>query len=330
MTRYGIAFSNRSGLGVTGLTRYAQRGEERGFAAALMTESRNDGLACAQAFAAATRKIAIGTSIANIYLRHPVLLAMNAGVLDEFSGQRLILGLGTGHRAFNEACLGLRMTPPLATMRECVEVVRQVLTGDAVNYRGQIFQVQDFRLGFRPVRTHIPIYIAALGPKMAHLAGEIADGVIFNLVSPAYTPELIRHLHQGARKAGRDPKDIEVACLLSCAITEDRAAAYEAARGVIAGYAAMPFYNRMLSHSGFRQEAARMQQAWAKGDREGAVRSVTEEMVRALTLAGPAEECVRKVAEYRAVGVSLPIIFPSAIGQEWGISIEAALETFGA
>lgn len=330
MERIGIAFSTRALLTPRRIVTLAQEAEERGFEVALMTESRNDGLACAEAAALATKKIKVGTGIANIYLRHPALLAVQCAAIDDLSEGRLVLGLGTGHPYLNEKSLGISMARPGTVTRECIEIVKRVVAGEPVTYQGAVFKINNFTLGFKPFRLKIPIYIAVLRPRMARLAGEISDGVLFNLMAPEYMRvKLLPEIELGAKKAGRDPKEVEIASLLPCFISKDRDAALQSAKTSIINYALMPFYNAMLVEGGFGREANAAVEAWSRGDKEGAFKAISEGMAGSLTIFGSPTESRRQLEKYRKAGMTLPILFPGAIGQDWEISMREALNLLG-
>src|SRR4029453_18656969 len=123
MDRIAVAFSPLRDAPPRDILAWSRRAETLGFAGIFIPESFNDSLAYAQAVAAATERVAVGTGITNVYLRHPTLLAQQAAAVQEFSGGRLVLGLGVGHRAVNEP-LGLRMGDPLGKMREVIGVLR--------------------------------------------------------------------------------------------------------------------------------------------------------------------------------------------------------------
>src|SRR5262249_38604424 len=126
--------------------------------------------------AAHTDRIGVGTSIMNVFSRSPALIAQTAATLDELSGGRASIGLGTSGALVIEQWHGVPYRKPLQRTREYIEIIRLALSGERVNYDGEIFHLQRFRLGFNPPRTNIPIYVAALGPKNVELTGELADG----------------------------------------------------------------------------------------------------------------------------------------------------------
>src|SRR5262249_11122550 len=154
----------------------------------LVPESFNDSLAYAQAIAASTTRLKVGTAITNVYLRHPSLLAQQAAAVQAFSNGRLLLGLGVGHRVVN-ASLGIEMGDPLAKLREVVETLRAGWTKGPFQPRNE---------------TPPTVLVAAIASTAIEMAGAIADGVIFNLFPLSRYAKAIAWLRRGAEAAGRD------------------------------------------------------------------------------------------------------------------------------
>src|SRR5277367_3298461 len=220
------------------LIEWARAAEDAVFSGVFMTEANNDSLACSLALGLQTKRIMLGTAITNIYLRHPLLLANEAAAVQEFTGGRFILGLGTGHREGNSA-LGIEMGVPLAKMRETVKTLRAALDGGKTGPR---------------VGTKLPLYLAGVSRPMVKLAGEIGDGVIFNFFPPARVKEALGELAEGAKTAGRDVKQIEPTLFATAFISDDLEAARRPARKLLSRYGALKFYGNMMAHSGFERE----------------------------------------------------------------------------
>ncbi len=329
MEPLGLSISSRGGFAPQQFAQYARLAEERGFAAVFATENYSDALALAQAMAAATRRIAVGTAITNVYLRHPVLAALTAATIDELSGGRFLLGLGAVSSTFNEGVLGLRAEPPLRRTREYVSVVRAVLSGEPITYQGEVFQVAEFRAYRRPPRPDLPIYLGALQPRMLALAGEVADGVLLALSTPEQAHTAVERVRAQAESVGRDPARLRVACILPSAVTNDVAAARRTARELVVDYARHPATRQRFANAGYADEMACIAAALAAGNRSAALASVGDAMAEALVLHGAPQDCQARVAAFRAVGVELPILFPIPIDGDWDASIRAALTAFG-
>src|SRR5271163_498412 len=235
------------------LIEWSRAAEDAGFSGVFMTEANNDSLACSLALGLQTKRIKLGTAITNIYLRHPNLLANEAAAVQEFTGGRFILGLGTGHREVNSA-LGIDMGVPLTRMRETVKTLRAMLDGGKTGPR---------------VGTKLPLYLAGVSRPMVKLAGEIGDGVIFNFFPPARVKEALGELAEGAKTAGRDVKQIEPTLFATAFISDDLEAARRPARKLLSRYGALKFYGNMMAHAGFEREISAY--ARLRADQQGRV-----------------------------------------------------------
>ena len=163
----------------------AQKAEAAGFSSIWTGEFGNDSLAWVQALAQATARCQVGTSITNIYLRHPTTVAVAATTIAELSPNRLILGLGTSHRPIVEGLLGLEMVRPLDYLEAYVRVVQAMLSGKRVGHHSDFFRLRGYKLQARPAEmVKIPIYVAALGLTAAKRAAQYADGIILTLTPP--------------------------------------------------------------------------------------------------------------------------------------------------
>ena len=154
------------------------------------------------ALACHTSRIQIAAGIANVYSRTPALVAQCAATLDEVSGKRAILGLGTSGAKVIRDWHGVPYDRPMQRTREYIEIVRLALSGQRVNYDGEIYRLRDFRIAAKPPRPDTPIFVASLGPKNVRLTGELADGWAPLYVSPNYLPQLQAWLAEGADRAG--------------------------------------------------------------------------------------------------------------------------------
>ncbi|MFQ5978356.1 MAG: LLM class flavin-dependent oxidoreductase [Candidatus Heimdallarchaeota archaeon] len=168
----------------------------------------------------ATQRIRIGTAIVNMFSRSPATLATTAASLNEISNGRFVLGLGLSGPIVIQDWHGQRWQKPLQRTIEYFEIIRLILSGERVNYNGQIFNLKGFQLPrhFTPPRADLPLFLAALGSKNMELAGQIADGW-FPIWAPASkSEEMIARVQQAAESAGR-PK-VEVAQFILTAVSE--------------------------------------------------------------------------------------------------------------
>jgi 5,10-methylenetetrahydromethanopterin reductase len=307
----GISIASHSGLPPARIGELAGAAERAGFSAVFVAEGHGDALALCHPVAAATRRVPVGTAIANAALRPPVLAAKTAAQLDQASGGRFILGLGVGNAVMNSR-FGLSPFAPLEMVEEYVGVVRSVLKG-GTGYDGQLFRTGMIPLDSPPARAGLPVWLGALGPRMLALAGRIADGVILNLMTPAQAAEAAGVVRDAARAAGRDPASVEVACVVHCCLSEDPDAAAAAARAVVPRYVLHPAVPRLFGSGldGVRERVL-------AGDRAGAAGLVPQQVADGFVAWGSAAQVAARLAEYRAAGAGLPVIFPMPVGDDWG------------
>ena len=320
----GLSIASHSGLPPASIGALAAAAERAGFAAVAVAEGHGDALALCHPVAAATRRVRIGTAVANAALRPPVLTAKTAAQLDQAAGGRFTLGLGVGNPVMNGR-FGIQPFPPLAMIEEYVAVIRAVLAGEAGGHAGRVYRTGMVPLDSPPVRRDLPIYLGALGPRMLGLAGRIADGVILNLMSPAQAGQAAGAVRAAAAAAGRDPVSVEVVCVVHCCLAGDAGAA--AARDVVPRYVLHPAVAPLFGPQDAGGDLPAVRERLLAGDRAGATARVPQPVADAFVAHGDAETCRSRLAEYRAAGVDLPVLFPMPVGGDWGY--EAAIAAFG-
>jgi alkanesulfonate monooxygenase SsuD/methylene tetrahydromethanopterin reductase-like flavin-dependent oxidoreductase (luciferase family) len=313
----GLSIASHSGLAAPAIGTLAATAEAAGFDSVFVAEGHGDALALCHPVIAATSRVRVGTAIANAALRPPVLAAKTAAQLDQASAGRFLLGLGVANDVMNGR-FGLTPFPPLTMVSEYVAVVRAVLAGDPAGFAGRLFRTGMVPLDSPPVRRELPIYLAALGPRMLELAGRLADGVILNLMSPAQAGQAAGLVRAAAVAAGRDAAAVEIACVVHMCLADDAAAAAAAAREVVPRYILHPAVGRLFgAHAGTAGLDEARKRVLA-GDRAGAAESVPQPVADAFVAHGDAAACGRLLAEYRAAGVDLPVVFPMPVAGDWG------------
>jgi 5,10-methylenetetrahydromethanopterin reductase len=313
----GLSIASHSGLPPAGFGALAQAAELAGFSAVFVAEGHGDALALCHPVAAATRHARVGTAITNAALRPPVLAAKTAAQLDHASDGRFILGLGTANSIMN-ARFGLEPFAPVAMIEEYTGVVRAVLARSPGGYEGRVFRTGMVPLDSPPLRAGLPVYLAALGPRMLQLAGRIADGVILNLMSPAQAGEAARVVHASAQAAGRDPASVEITCVVHCCLADTGADAAAAARAVVPRYVLHPAAPRLFGELDGGPSLNGVRERVRAGDPAGAADAVPQQVADGFVARGGADECLARVTEYLAAGVDLPILFPMPIDGDWG------------
>ena len=193
---------------------YGVRAEERGFRAAWFPEiTFGDAFGPATAVATRTSRLGLGTGVVGIWSRSAVTLALQAATLNELSNGRLLLGVGLQARGYVEGWQGQTYERPVRAMKEYVTILRRILAGENVTFEGEIFSVRNFQLQMQPPERPVRIYMAAIGPQMTRLAGELADGIIGYFYSAEYVREtVLPNLSVGAERAGRTLDDFDIAC----------------------------------------------------------------------------------------------------------------------
>ena len=315
--RTGVTIGNMMGeLRVAGMAELARVAEASGYDVALAPESwGSESFALITALALATERIRVGTAILPIANRSARLTAQGAATVDDASGGRFVLGLGMGHRSITEGWHGIRgYEPRLAWLREYVAAVRGTLAGEPT--------AAGYRLAF-PARPELPIYLAALRPGAMRLAGEVADGALLYLLPLSRIAAAAATVREGAERTGRDPAEVDVCLSISTCVTDDPGPARESARGMLAWYGNLPFYNEMFAEAGFVAEAAALAAAWERvrerdpelrgwvgGGHEGTAAHVSDAMVDVIFAIGSAEQCRARIAEVRAQGIDRAIVYP--------------------
>ncbi|OLE72733.1 MAG: LLM class flavin-dependent oxidoreductase [Chloroflexi bacterium] len=278
-----------------------------------MPDARDASLVLA-AYASHTQRVKLGTGVLPIYTRHPTAMAQMAASLDELSGGRFILGLGVSHKVTVEGMWGLRLENPVDAMREYLTIVRTTLRDGGCGFEGRYFTGRVAYSG--PRRADLPIMISALNPRMLQLAGELADGIVLYMCTPAYVRDhVVPAIRAGREKVGKTLDGFDIVAAVPVSLTSDRAAAHDVFRKTVARYAALPYYRKMMDASGLKEALEQ--------DR------VDERVLDELAGVGDPERVRDAVARYRESGVTLPAVGPFG-GHEGAQGFEATLEAVAA
>jgi 5,10-methylenetetrahydromethanopterin reductase len=311
-----LSIASHSGLAPARIGALAGAAELAGFSAVFVAEGHGDALSLCHPVIAATSRVRVGTAITNAALRPPVLAAKTAVQLDRAAGGRFILGLGVANTVMNDR-FGIPPFAPLPMIEEYVGVIRAVLRGEA-GYDGKVFRTGMVPLDCPPVRVDLPVYLAALGPRMLALAGRIADGVILNLVTPAQAGQAASAVRAAAQAAGRDPASVEIACVMHCCLSDDSAAAESAARAMVLRYVLHPAAPRLFGEADGGVDLRGVRELVLAGDRASAAGQVPQQVADRFVAHGVAAQCAARLADYRAAGVDLPVLFPIPVEGDWG------------
>jgi coenzyme F420-dependent oxidoreductase len=296
----------------------SRRAEASGYERVWLPETwGRDAVTILATVARETDRVGIGTSITNVYSRSPALVGQTAATLQEASGGRFRLGLGPSGPILVEGWHGADYGNPLRRTRETIEVVRQVLSGETVEYDGEYFDLEGFRLRHDPPETPVPVDAAGLGPTAVELAGRFGDGWHAFMTTPAGLDERIDDFRRGARLGGRDGQRVTVS--LPCCALPDRERARYLAREHLAFYvgAMGSFYRDALARQGYGETADEIARQWSE-DREAAVAAVGDSVLDEFAAAGRPEECRERVRAFGEVdGVdAVAVGFPRAADRE--------------
>ena len=298
----------------------AQEAERLGFDSVWTSEAWGaDAVTVASWIAATTEKIGIGTAIMQMPARSPAMTAMTAATLDQLSGGRLLLGLGTSGPQVVEGWHGVAWGKPLGRTREYVEIVRAALQRRTVEHHGPHYDIpyagpdatglgKPLKLILKPLRRELPIYLAALGPKNVALAAEIADGwlPIF------FSPSRFREVH-GPSLTGA-PDGFQIAPLCPVVVDDDVQACRDMLKPMLAlyiggmGARGKNFYNSLAQRYGYEEAAATIQDLYLDGKKGEAATSVPDELVDEIALVGPKERIAERLEAWREAGVSSLLI----------------------
>jgi alkanesulfonate monooxygenase SsuD/methylene tetrahydromethanopterin reductase-like flavin-dependent oxidoreductase (luciferase family) len=250
----------------------------------------------------------MATSIVNIYSRTPAALAQHFATLDEFSGGRAIIGLGTSGPQVIEHFHGVKFTPALTRMREYVEIINLLMAGTPLNYSGKLFRLErGFTLRFDPVRKHIPIFIASLNRKSVEYTAQAADGWMPVMIPLASLGKAIAEFRALVREHGRDPHAVAVKAPGMTHVTSDVERVKAVHAGTLAFYAARmgTYYAEQLTRFGFGNEVNTIKEAWSQGGALAATAAVAPRLLNETSYVGDLAGAVDRLKAQEAAGVDL-------------------------
>jgi probable F420-dependent oxidoreductase len=319
------------GSGIAEVTALARRAEQAGFESVWVAEFYDRSAVVPLASVAlATSTITIGSGIAYGLGRTPLVLAAEARDLDELSGGRLVLGLGTGTRRMQQGWHGLDGQHPAPRVEELVPLLRRLwrLSEGPIRHEGRFYRLDITPTAppAKPVRPEIPVYLAGVNARMVEAAGAVADGLVGHpLFTPEYVAAVVRPaLARGAARTGRDGA-VPIAGYLICSVDRDGDAARRAAAAQIAFYTTVRTYDAIHALHGFEKEAEAVRAAWRAGDLEGMVSAVSPRMVEAMAVAGTPDEALDQLRGRWAGVYERTLLYPPAGS---GGRLDLLLETF--
>ncbi|MEY9966192.1 F420-dependent oxidoreductase-like protein [Streptacidiphilus sp. MAP12-16] len=313
----------------------AQEADRLGFAVCWAAEAYGSDAATVLAYVAAkTERIDVGSAIFQIPARTPTMTAMTAATLDTLSGGRFRLGLGVSGPQVSEGWYGVKFDKPLARTREYVEIIRKAMARERVVHDGANWTLplpggpgKPLKLTVHPVREHIPLYIAAIGPKNLELTGEIADGWLGIFFAPEQAELSLEPLRAGRAKSGLTLDGFDIAPNVPIAVSRsDKPEDLQEAANLFRQYTALyvggmgskdqNFYNRITRRMGYEQAADEIQEKYLAKDYAGAAAAVPQQLIDSTTLIGTRDRLADRMQAYAAAGVTTLNLSPGGFTLE--------------
>lgn len=268
-----------------------------------------DSLTSAMAFLTMTKRIAVVPAPLSPYSRPPIVSAMALATMEEMARGRVAATVGTGNPMALEE-VGIKVTRPLRTMREYVQALRSLLSGETVQFHGQVFNINGAKMGFKP-SSPIRIYMTAVKPKMLALAGEIGDGVLLSAgCAPKYIAQCVGEIDKGAERAGKSLRESDVAGFITTSVSENAREAIEASKTFLAYIFRNRHHEENIRMGGGRVDHESLAAAIGRRDWEGAKKLISDEVVFAHSITGTPSECRKRLEEFVQGGLDLPILLP--------------------
>jgi 5,10-methylenetetrahydromethanopterin reductase len=311
----GVALLTFAPARTRDLVDLGRRAEDEGYAACYTTESLTDTLSIDLAILLGTSRIRVGSFVTISYLRHPVIAAQMATTASDLSGGRFVLGVGLGHKV-RLAALGVPVGKPSADLPAYVRDVKEVLAGRGKqrypdlppqSYQGRLL---DFRTPEHPV----PVYTAAVGPKMAEAGASVSDGVMVWLVPQAGIGALVAAAGRAGSASGRSAPPVEVS--VHAFVGEDLDAARESARSSLSYWVGLPAYNAALARAGYEADAAGIAAAFAAGDTAALRACISDRLIDEYCLVGPPARCRDQLAGWHDSGAATVVLVPHPVSPQ--------------
>jgi probable F420-dependent oxidoreductase len=320
MTELGVTFAPLMNLGLPAALDLARTAEGLGYRSFWTAEVTGP-----EAFStlAAVNQVApdlgLGTGVLALQLRTPPLLAMAGTTLQALAPERdVFLGIGISSPVVAQRWHGsVYGNRPLAQVREFVTLLRECLTGEKVDFKGDFYEVSGFRLGIKLGDRRPKIVIGALNPGMLRLAGEIADGVLLNYLPASHVPWSVEQVRAGG--------DATIYSYVHVGVT-GREHGVDLARRDLFSYAVVDAYAANFERAGYGDSVRAVREAHGRRDREAALAAVSDEMIDGIDVMGDADHIRATVQAYADGGVDVPIVFPLPWGPDRAEVVRRTLE----
>ncbi|MGH2685657.1 MAG: LLM class F420-dependent oxidoreductase [Actinomycetota bacterium] len=319
MENLGVTFASIQAFGPAAAVETAKRAEELGYSSFWTAEVTGpESFALLAAAGQAAPSLDLGTGVIALQLRTPGVVAMAGATLQELHPDRdIILGVGISSPVVTERWHGAPYGDrPLAQTREYVTLLKEMLGGESVTFKGDFYEVSRFRLGVRLGEKRPKVVVGALNEKMLRLAGEVADGVLLNYLPASHVPWSVEQVRKGG------PATVYAYVHAGVCKRDD---GIDYARRDLFSYAVVDSYARSFERAGYGDAVAEIRERHQAGDRDGALAAVSDAMVDEIDMMGDDDHVRATVRSYVDSGVEVPVLMPLPWGDDRRAVLDATM-----
>ena len=323
----GVTYASLAALGVPATTEVARAAEALGYSSFWVAETVGaEAFSSLAAAGAAAPTLGLGTGVLALQLRTPMVVGMAGATLQALHPDvDVVLGIGISSPVVTSRWHGVPYGDrPVARTREYVTLLREVLGGESVSFKGDFYECSRFLLGVRLGDRRPKIVIGALNPAMLRLAGATADGVLLNYLPAAHVPWSIEQVRAGEAAAGRPAGSTTIYAYVHVGVCE-RSDGIAAAKRDLWSYAVVDAYARNFERAGFGDVVAEVRAKQDAGDRDAAIGAVSDAFVDAIDIMGDEAHVRASVQAYVDAGVDVPIVMALPWGPDRRAVVDATL-----
>ena len=327
--RLGLRIENDPRLSMDDITEIVVKAENAGFESVWIPEGGGyDSISLIGYLASITKTIRLCTGILPIFSRTPTVMAMTAANLDRMTNHRFSLGLGIGHKLVVEKTHGGIFEDPVGRTEETVSIIRQLLNGESFTMDGEHFQINNARLGLAAKDVCVPIYLAALRPKMIRISGNISDGVLLNWTAVSKLKDFIQIFKSANNTAPNKLKPDIAGYIRTYVGTKDIDAARIKLKREIAQYSRHPNYRSFFISCGFEKEMLSAESALNSNDMDTAIASISSNMEKEVAMVGSPADCYDQIAKRTTLGLNLPVLAPFGVSDNIKVDYLNTIKAF--
>ena len=327
--RLGLRVENDPRLSMDDITEIVIKAESAGFESVWIPEGGGyDSISLIGYLSSITKTILLGTGILPIFSRTPTVTAMTAANLDRMTNHRFSLGLGIGHKLVVQKIHGSTFDDPVGRTEETVSIIRQLLSGKAFSVTGEHFQINNARLGLAAKDVCVPIYLAALRPKMIRISGEISDGVLLNWTAVSKLKDFIQIFKSAHNKANNKLNPDIAGYIRTYVGSKNIDAARTKLKREIAQYSRHPNYRSFFVSCGFEKEMISAESALNSNDIDTAIASISSNMEKEVAMVGRPSDCYDQIAKRTSLGLDLPVLAPFGVNDNIKVDYLNTIKAF--